>query len=131
MKRDDSLFLFDVKDFDEYCPLGFSAYDPYPRIREKIDEGREKFKEFKEFPCSIVLQNNGNAFVHLDSPEIVLGSNVIRKPDKSFAIGSMPVVPIPGSSKLCPCIDQARSPHPSELQRRVHGTSKHPAYETW
>jgi hypothetical protein len=66
--------LFDVKDFDPYTPLGFSAYDPYPRIREKIEEGREKFKQFKEFPCSLVLYNNGNAFVHLESFDIMLGS---------------------------------------------------------
>src|SRR5258708_1447103 len=68
------VFLFDVKDFDPYMPTGFSQYDPYPRIREKIDQGRKKFKQFKEFPCSIVLRNNGNVFVHLDSPDIMLGS---------------------------------------------------------
>jgi len=70
----DGTHLFDVKDFDENMPLGFGAYDPYPRIREKIEEGRQKFKEFKEFPCAIVLQNNGNAFVHLEEPHIVLGA---------------------------------------------------------
>jgi hypothetical protein len=68
------VFLFDVKDFDPYMPLGFGAYDPYPRIREKIEQGRDKFKEFKEFPCSLVLKNNGNAFVHLESFDIMLGS---------------------------------------------------------
>src|SRR5947209_6038970 len=67
-------WLFDVKDFDPYMPLGFSAYDPYPRIRQKIQEGREKFKEFKEFPCSLVLKNNGNAFVHLENVDTMLGS---------------------------------------------------------
>jgi hypothetical protein len=72
--RDDNPFLFDVKDFDPYMPLGFGAYDPYPPVREKIEQGREKFKEFKEYPCSLVLKNNGNAFVHLESPDIVLGS---------------------------------------------------------
>ena len=68
------LFLFDVKDFEPYMPLGCGFYDPYPRIREKIQEGREKFKEFKEYPCSPVLKNNGNAFVHLESVDIMLGS---------------------------------------------------------
>ena len=67
-------FLFDVKDFKPYMPLGFGAYDPYPRIREKIEEGRKKFKEFKEYPCSLVLKNNGNPFVHLETPDIMLGS---------------------------------------------------------
>src|ERR1700674_918971 len=68
------VFLFDVKDFEPYIPLGFGAYDPYPRIREKIEAGREKFKEYKQFPCSLVVKNNGNAFVHLESPDIMLGS---------------------------------------------------------
>jgi hypothetical protein len=68
------VFLFDVKDVDPYMPLGFAAYDPYPRIREKIEEGREKLKQFKEFPCSLVLKNNGNTFVHLESVDIMLGS---------------------------------------------------------
>ena len=72
--KNDGLFLFDVKDFAPYTPLGFGFYDPYPRIREKIEEGREKFKEFKEYPCSLVLKNNGNALVDLQTPDIVLGS---------------------------------------------------------
>lgn len=67
--------LFDVKDLDENLPLyGGGSYDPYPRIREKIDAGRKKFKEFKEYPCSIVLRNNGDAFVHAESPETMLGA---------------------------------------------------------
>lgn len=70
----DGLFLFDVKDFQPYMPVGGGAFDPYPRIREKIGEGRVKFKEFKQFPCSLVLKNNGNAFVQLESPDIMLGS---------------------------------------------------------
>jgi len=68
------LFLFDVKDFDPYMPSGGGQYDPYPRIREKIEDGREKFKQFKEFPCSLVLRNNGNVFVHLESVDIMLGA---------------------------------------------------------
>lgn len=70
----DGVFLFDVKDFDPYMPSGFGFYDAYSGIREKIGQGRKKFKEFKDFPCSLVLKNNGNAFVQLDSFEIMLGS---------------------------------------------------------
>jgi hypothetical protein len=67
--------LFDVKDFEPYMPPGGGGfYDPYPGIREKIEEGRKKFKEFKEFPCSLVLKNNGNARVDLKSVDIMLGS---------------------------------------------------------
>src|SRR5580765_8447244 len=54
--RNEAQFLFDVKDFEANMPLGFGAYDPYPPIREKIEQGRDKFKEFKEYPCSLVLK---------------------------------------------------------------------------
>lgn len=39
-----------------------------------IVRGRKKFKEFKEYPCSLVLRNNGKAFVDLQSPDIILAS---------------------------------------------------------
>lgn len=69
------VFLFDVKDFDPQMPTtGGGSYDPYTRIREKINEGGRKFKQFKEFSCSVVLQNNGNAFVHLDDVHVMLGA---------------------------------------------------------
>jgi hypothetical protein len=67
-------FLLDVKDFDPYLPLGGGYYDPYPRIREKINQGNDKFKEYKDFSCSIVLRNNGNALVDVEFPDIVLGA---------------------------------------------------------
>jgi hypothetical protein len=69
-----SLFLFDVKDFDPYAPMGFMQFDSHPYIRERINKGRKKFKEFKGFPCAVVLQNNGNIHVRLEDPNIVLGS---------------------------------------------------------
>ncbi len=73
--KDGGTFLFDAKDFDPMMPdLGFSQFDPYFRIRQRIDDGRKKFKEFKEFPCSVVLRNTGNVFVDVESPSIVLGA---------------------------------------------------------
>ena len=47
--------VFDVKDFDppDSFPRGFGAFDPYPPIREKIAEGRKKFKEYKEYCCGL------------------------------------------------------------------------------
>ena len=67
--------VFDIKDFDEPAGLGKSgAFDPYPRIREKIDQGREKFKSFKEFCCGLVLCNLGNPFVMLEDWHIMLGA---------------------------------------------------------
>jgi hypothetical protein len=68
--------LLDVKDFDapEYVPKGFGAFDPYPRIREKIEQGRDKFKQFKEVCCALVLCNLGNPFVMLQDSHIMLGA---------------------------------------------------------
>jgi hypothetical protein len=72
--KNGELFLFDVKDFEPDLPMGFTSFDPYVRLRERIHAGRKKFKEFKNFPCCVVLQNNGNAYVHSESPHIVLGA---------------------------------------------------------
>jgi hypothetical protein len=73
--RGGQVFLFDAKDFDPLLPdLGFSQFDPYVRLRQRIDDGRQKFKEFKEYPCCVVLRNTGNAFVNVESPGIVLGA---------------------------------------------------------
>ena len=70
------MVVFDVKDFDppETSSTGFSAFDPYPRIREKIEQGRDKFKQFKEYCCGLVLYNAGQPFVMLDQDYIMLGS---------------------------------------------------------
>jgi hypothetical protein len=68
--------VFDVKDFDPPdAPLsGFGAFDPYPPIREKIDQGRDKFKQFKEYCCGLVLFDAGRPLLLLDSPDVMLGS---------------------------------------------------------
>jgi hypothetical protein len=49
--------VFDVKDFDapNGPPKRSGGFDPYPPIREKIDQGRDKFKQFKEYCCGLVL----------------------------------------------------------------------------
>jgi hypothetical protein len=68
--------VFDVKDFDppDTFPMGFGAFDPYPPIREKIAQGRKKFKEYKEYCCGLVLFNAGRPLIFLDGPDIMLGS---------------------------------------------------------
>jgi len=67
-------FLFDVKDADPNMPLGFNQVDPHEPIIQRINAGRKKFKEFKEFPCCVVLQNNGNMFMDIEHAPIVLGA---------------------------------------------------------
>jgi len=68
------VLLADAKDFDSYMPLGFMQVDVHFRIREKIQAGYKKFKEYKDFPCCVVLQNNGNVHVFSEEPRVVLGS---------------------------------------------------------
>jgi len=61
--------LFEVKEFkssiDDFLPGGGGAYDPYTFIREKIDQGREKFKTFKDHCCCLVLFNRDKPLVDL------------------------------------------------------------------
>lgn len=68
--------LLDVKDFDQPPAAGnrAGAFDPYPRIREKIEQGRKKFKEYKGHPCALVLRNLGHPHVMLESVDVMLGS---------------------------------------------------------
>jgi hypothetical protein len=60
--------LFEVKEFrattEDFRPGG-GAYDPYVHIREKIDQAREKFKEFKEYCCCLVMFNREKPLVDL------------------------------------------------------------------
>jgi hypothetical protein len=68
-----SSLFFEIKEFE--APLaGNGPYDPYGAIREKINRATRQFREYKDFPCSIVLANPKSAFVHLDVPEIMIGS---------------------------------------------------------
>lgn len=73
---DDTLCLFDVKDFEPPpdAQSGGGAFDPYPRIREKIDQGRDKFKEYKDFCCALVLRNLGDPSVRLEDADTMLGA---------------------------------------------------------
>lgn len=68
-------YLFDVKDADpDVMPPGFFQLDPHPEIIERIKAGQKKFKEFKEFPCCVVMQNNGNISAMFEEPTAVLGA---------------------------------------------------------
>jgi hypothetical protein len=64
----DGIVLFEVKQFQPTpadFQLGGGFYDPYGPIRDKIQEGRKKFREFKQFPCALVLYNTGKPLVDL------------------------------------------------------------------
>jgi hypothetical protein len=59
-------YIFEVKEFDSQPPvMGLSTFDPYRPIREKVNKATRQFKDYKEFPCSLVLANPQDAFVRL------------------------------------------------------------------
>lgn len=67
--------FFEVKEFDSPPPLlGFGSFDPYGPIRAKINQATRQFKDYKEFPCSVVLANPNNAFVQLGEPWAIIGA---------------------------------------------------------
>ena len=67
-------YLFEVKDFQPEENLLGGAYDPYARVRAKIDAARKKFQEYEGWPCALVLYNNGAALVDITKPNFVLGA---------------------------------------------------------
>lgn len=70
----DQTIVLDVKDFSppDQLPKGFSAFDPYTKIREKIQQGRNKFRQFKEYCCALVLYNRGQPLVMIEDDQIML-----------------------------------------------------------
>jgi hypothetical protein len=70
------IVVFDVKDFDppDKFSTGFGQFDPYTPIREKIDQGRDKFKQFKEYCCGLVLYNVGRPLILIENTDIMLGT---------------------------------------------------------
>lgn len=71
---DDRKHIFEVKDFTPTDLIGGGAYNPYSRIRQKIDSARKKFKEYKEWPCCLVLYDDHAQLVDLEEPAIMIGS---------------------------------------------------------
>lgn len=68
-------YFFDVKDFARAQPgRGVMTFDPYAAIREKVNQGCRKFKEYKSYCCGLVLHNLGNPFVDLESTRIIMGA---------------------------------------------------------
>lgn len=63
---------FDVKEWDPQPPSRGGYFDPYVPIRQEIEEGREKFKQYKGRgePCVLVLCHYGRQLIMLDAPTI-------------------------------------------------------------
>lgn len=99
--RSNREYLFDVKEFQpQVLQSDVGWYEPYGDIRGKIEEGRRKFREYKDWPCVLVLYNDGNApLVHLRDPYIMFGAML------GAAGIAMPYNPATGSANR----DAARS----------------------
>ncbi len=71
----DRAHLSEAEDADTEPPtpsfVGF--WDPYGPIREKIDQARKKFKEFKDYPCSLVIHLT-HGFALIDDPKVIYGA---------------------------------------------------------
>lgn len=69
-------YLFDVKEFKSKPPESeVGCYDPYDPIREKIEAGRKKFKEYKDWPCCLVLYSGGSLpLINLEDPNVMFGA---------------------------------------------------------
>ncbi len=66
---------FEVKDIHSPLPMGsFGAFDPYKPIREHIEEGQRKFKDFSEELCVLVLVAAQGSFVNLMESHVMLGA---------------------------------------------------------
>lgn len=71
----DQPVIFDVKEFEiKLLPAGQPIwYDGYGRIREKINTASKQFKQFKQFPCSLVLYSE-DPLVNLLDESVMVGS---------------------------------------------------------
>lgn len=68
---------FDVKEFRFDAQAAVSqggAFDPYQPIRQKINEVRDQFREYKEHACCLVLFNVDSPLVFLDDWSVVMGA---------------------------------------------------------
>ncbi len=64
--------FFEVKEFERAEVIPDSGtFDPYPPIREKINDAQKQLRALKGRMCSVVLANPHNAFVHLDEISII------------------------------------------------------------
>ena len=54
-------------------PTGGACFDPYGHIRKAIEKAREKFREYREH-CCVLLIRNGDDWEFRDSPYVVFGA---------------------------------------------------------
>lgn len=69
---------FEVKEFDDdptlFAGSGGRAFDPHVGVRTKIAKAAEKFRDYDNECCSLVLFNERTNLVDICTPRIVLGA---------------------------------------------------------
>jgi hypothetical protein len=71
VERGEARCLCDVKERSpKLPPPGARCFDPIKGIRKLIENGREKFREYDNQPCALVLFNNGDCDTRLDPVNI-------------------------------------------------------------
>jgi excisionase family DNA binding protein len=69
---------FEVKEFDDdptlFAGSGGRAFDPHVGVRTKIAKAAEKFRDYDDECCSLVLFNERTNLVDICTPRIVLGA---------------------------------------------------------
>lgn len=66
-------YFFEVKEFHGEPPSQLphaEFYDPYAPVREAINQARIKFREFRQFCCSLVVHNIDNECSRLDPEQM-------------------------------------------------------------
>lgn len=68
--------LFEVKELREKPNKSTASpfFNAYSSLRSEIDEAREKFKEFKEYSCSLVVYKIDDVRAILEPPHFVFGA---------------------------------------------------------
>jgi excisionase family DNA binding protein len=69
---------FEVKEFDDdpalFVGRGGGAFDPYLGVRAKIAKAAEKFRDYDDECCTLVLFNERTNLADICTPRIVLGA---------------------------------------------------------
>jgi hypothetical protein len=107
---------FEVKDINcPHPPGSFSAFDPYLPIRNHIEEGQRKFKDFAEELCALVLFAPPGSFVNLMEPHVMLGA---MYGNLGFTIPMDPISGTADDSKIESkfLVGEGKMVHPSRFQ---------------
>src|ERR1022692_2633740 len=65
------VLIAEVKEFDHPKVFPVGGHDPLPHLRNKINNARKKFKNYRDQSCGLILYNERSILVHLE-PTLIL-----------------------------------------------------------